>query len=97
MGGSEGPILLPLFYGLTMEDCNNMFLPYEPNQHVFEDNGFLRHDLQLKRSTVETMEIIRRLASFVGLRNDMMENEWEFAERVANAVYKALKGEPWNW
>lgn len=85
--------MLPLFHKLTVEDCKDKDLPYEQHFPLFRENEFFRHDPQLERSTARVMEMLGRFPSFVGHRNVETEGEWEFAERAASKVYRAVRGE----
>lgn len=63
--GEREPMLLPLFYGLSMEECRNGKL-CEKYRETFERNGFFEESGPKRCSREEMLGAVRELSSYPG-------------------------------
>lgn len=81
----HSPVLIPLFYGLQVEECKNTQLPLSENYfQCFYDNGFFERLREC--SILQAMEAVGALARFPGIRNDGGESDEEYILRAAAKI-----------
>lgn len=63
---NRGPILIPLFYKLSVQECQNHGLPFN-NYHLFEKNGFFERDKKGTFKQADVLKALNNVTKYVGV------------------------------
>lgn len=84
------PLIFPLFFTLTIEECKNGRLLVERYAKVFEAEGFFEASRQKTCSTREMIAAVDEVAGYPGLVYNL--REWKTVQEfVQQAVLKVSK------